>query len=344
MTSTIKTRLRDLKSRYGGDEPLAAALRDVPGFQGISRQTIFRWTRIEGEALPPRARLAVTLLEQRLSRHSGEILRVAHPKTLLTLPSALACSPARNGVVRITEERGISATVTSFESGGDALAALEDGKADIAIAALDLMTPHRSRAVTRLCSIAAAPVVAIARQKVSFSRELQGKKLACPAKSAIPLIIAAQVQAGWLPHIDLIHCADPRAAAKALQAGQVDGVVAWDEFLLRVLRALRGKQKPAYLPEAWFGTLRQGVAVNLDAAPPTAVRCYVECLTRITEELSHGAWTAPRLKREFNNEAMKETQPKDLTAFLRNATFAIADLNPEAVLALWKREIESRAT
>lgn len=321
-----------LKTHFGSVKEMLDFLNSHVGFEGIDRSTLSRWENKSDRALPPRALLAVKLIEARFAG-APRRLRIAEARTLQALPSTLAWLPMRNGTfIRLRDEYGINPEVQLFPTGGKALQLLVKGEVDVAIAADILIKNYKGPNCTQLCSVSRSPLLVVTEKWVpQHINSFEGKIIGYPEPSATPYILKDISRDSGVQFKKLVGLDSPEAARRALRNREVDAVVSWDWWIYEVIRGMRSSAM-TIIPNM-FGTMQLDLAVNLEVADPSAVRAYLKCISVIARNIKAFIPSYAPLEKHLNFKR------REIESYLTQCKFLVGELNSETVLLLWEKEV-----
>ena len=176
----------------------------------------------------------------------------AGPPEKLTL--AVNSSYIGTGLVFVALDRhyfetvGLHVTIQPYSSGRDALAAVLEGKADIATAAETpiMFAAVRGQPIAIIATIATSRrehgIVARRDRGISTDADLKGKKVATTTGTTAHYLLEAALLGSKLRSEDVqIVSADPPQIVEAIASGSVDAISTWEPFVTRARQAL-GKE------------------------------------------------------------------------------------------------------
>jgi ABC-type nitrate/sulfonate/bicarbonate transport system substrate-binding protein len=332
MKKSIKKEFKDLTKRFTSLDKVAENLRPHPGFEKINRATIHRWIKQPSH----RTELAIDILSSK-SRPSK--IRIAEPTSLLALPSMMLAWPPEAGKPhgRLKKTYSVDVEEISVPTGGEALAMLEAGNVDVALAAPSLAINYPN--CQRVCSLTRAPVLGIARKRVVSIADLKGMRFGCPASSAIPQLLG---ELNRMLTLDLqpVEILPPDDSCieyvKAFDENRIDCFVAWQPYIQKI-SAVRDNLVP--IKDPLLGYIDIGVMVNIKGANPHAIKAYLECLqeaaTYVEDRKKVDSFHSEIADQVRRNKM--ELSAKDVGSVLENSVFSTGDCDLATLLLLWTR-------
>ncbi len=316
---------------YGTQEGLISFLKGELGID-INRVTVYRWLQPAtwNRSLTPKARRALTALRQRSDKAAPHRinLRIAHSATPYALSTVVAYSRqssvsgrSKNGAAASLFDRyGVTVEWDHVASGTEALHALRDGRAQLALADWALWDDDRNSLTAAgcepLCQVARVSVTGCARWQW-FMYHAQTSKVGRTASLMwdpdVPAerkpkftgdIVAREhdLLYGWPNgmsfglkvensvdnNINSKEFFNPQDAAVALKTGKIHCFLGPESWVVPILEELKVDgygDEIERIPSGLFGDVNTHAFIRSDSIDPAAARAYLRCVREASRKL-----------------------------------------------------------
>jgi ABC-type nitrate/sulfonate/bicarbonate transport system substrate-binding protein len=186
-------------------------------------------------------------------------------------------------------EEGVEATLPLYASGGLAVAALADGKADMATAAetpiVRAILNGKPLAVVATISEVEHSNVMIARKDagIAAARDLAGKRVGVARGTAADFFLHIYLLSSRIdPQTVQVVALQPDAVVEAIMSRQVDAVATWDPYVGTILQRLGGGALVLDEPGIYTLTWNTVTRIDLTESDP-------DLITRLTRAMAKGS-------------------------------------------------------
>lgn len=264
-------------------------------------------------------------------------LKIAIPKAPEALSAILASTEA------FADEYRVNAKTIFKNFGWESLDALDKGEVHLAVAALKLATSRYNDHFNRknLCRVSRIPIAGIMSEQFDsnkFMENLPLMRFGFPVYTVFGSEVEDFGRKMNMP-INTLALQNVDEAAEKFPT-VLSAIVGTPMFIERVIAKL-GKKPHFQIPTFLFGFVDFHLFINLDKLDnsiPGAIRRYLDSLRSASDKLKE---MEPRDRREVLLDGGKDTGSYSIIEkALKSTTYDFTDLNAEAVLFLWKCEVQ----